>query len=94
MHARTYRLMGHTSTDAAAWRPADEVEAAHSREPIARLAQVLSERGVAAETLAAIGAQAADEIAAAREAARAAPWPEPMRAFADVQDAGAVAWPR
>ena len=94
VHARTYRLMGHTSTDAAAWRPADELEAAHSREPIARLAQVLTERGVAAESLAAIGAQAADEIAAAREAARAAPWPEPMRAFADVQDAGAVAWPR
>jgi acetoin:2,6-dichlorophenolindophenol oxidoreductase subunit alpha len=94
VHARTYRLMGHTSTDAAAWRPASEVEAAHAQEPITRLALVLTERGVAAESLTAIGAQAADEIAAARAAARAAPWPEPARAFADVQDLGAVAWRR
>jgi pyruvate dehydrogenase E1 component alpha subunit len=94
VHARTYRLMGHTATDAAAWRPASEVEAAHAQEPVARLARVLTERGVAAESLAAIGAQAADEIGAARAAARAAPWPEPARAFADVQDLGAVAWRR
>jgi acetoin:2,6-dichlorophenolindophenol oxidoreductase subunit alpha len=94
VHARTYRLMGHTSTDPAAWRPAGEVETAHAREPITRLAGVLAERGVAAEALAAISAQAAEEMTAAREAARAAPWPEPARAFADVQDAGAVAWPR
>jgi TPP-dependent pyruvate/acetoin dehydrogenase alpha subunit len=94
VHARTYRLMGHTSTDAAAWRPASEVEAAHAQEPIARLAGVLAERGVAAESLAAISAQSADEIGAARAAARAAPWPEPARAFDDVQDVGAVAWRR
>jgi acetoin:2,6-dichlorophenolindophenol oxidoreductase subunit alpha len=93
VHARTYRLMGHTSTDTAAWRPAGEVEAAHAREPIARLADVLSERGLAAEALAAIAAHAADEISAAREAARAAPWPEASTAYADVQDTGAVAWP-
>jgi pyruvate dehydrogenase E1 component alpha subunit len=90
IHARTYRLMGHTSTDPAAWRPAAEVEAAHAREPIARLAATLTERGVAAEALAAIAAQAAQEIAAARAAARAAPWPDPAAAYADVQDAGAA----
>src|SRR5262245_55087406 len=38
LHLTTYRLMGHTSTDAAAWRPADEVSAARTREPLARLA--------------------------------------------------------
>ncbi len=90
VHARTYRLMGHTSTDAAAWRSANEVEAAHTREPIGRLANVLNERGIADEALAVISAQAAAEIRAAQEAARAAPWPAPELAFTDVQDIGAL----
>ncbi len=32
---------------------------------------------------------AGDEMAAARAAAEAAPWPDPAAAFADVQDLGA-----
>ncbi len=94
VQARTYRLLGHTSTDAAAWRPADEVETAHTREPIARLAAVLRDRGIPDESLTAITAQAGQEIAAAREAARAAPWPDAAVAFEDVQDTGAVTWAR
>lgn len=94
VQARTYRLLGHTSTDAAAWRPADEVEAAHTREPLARLAATLRERGMPDESLAAISAQAAQEMNAALEAARAAPWPEASFAFEDVQDTGALAWVR
>src|ERR1043166_1847431 len=49
LHVRTYRLMGHTSTDAAAWREAQEVEAARGREPIARLAGTLAPRGIHAD---------------------------------------------
>ncbi len=86
LHLRTYRLMGHTSTDGAAWRPADEVAAARGAEPIARLAALLVARGVAAAALAGIDAAAGAEIAAARDAARAAPWPDPATAFDDVQD--------
>jgi pyruvate dehydrogenase E1 component alpha subunit len=91
---RTYRLMGHTSTDAAAWRPAEEVAAARTREPVERLAAVLAERGVAADALAKIAAEAEAEMAAARATALAAPWPQPAIAFEDVQDTGAVEWAR
>jgi len=90
VHARTYRLMGHTSTDAAAWRPSDEVAAARGREPIARLAGLLTERGMTADALAEIAAEAKAEMARAREEALAAPWPERATAFADVQDSGAI----
>jgi pyruvate dehydrogenase E1 component alpha subunit len=37
LHVRTYRITGHTSTDAAAWRPVEELEEARARDPIARL---------------------------------------------------------
>jgi pyruvate dehydrogenase E1 component alpha subunit len=94
VHVRTYRLMGHTSTDAAAWRPADEVASARTREPLARLAGVLAERGIATETLDAILADARAEMIFARDGARSAPWPEPASAFDDVQTTGAVPWPR
>lgn len=47
LHARTYRLLGHTSFDAAAYRAADEVEAAWHNDPILRLGEWLCERGIA-----------------------------------------------
>jgi TPP-dependent pyruvate/acetoin dehydrogenase alpha subunit len=90
--AKTYRLMGHTSTDAAAWRDADEVSAAHKRDPLIRLAAVLHERGVAAAALAEIVAKAQAEMGGARADALVAPWPEPAAAYNDVQNVGAVAW--
>jgi pyruvate dehydrogenase E1 component alpha subunit len=86
--------MGHTSTDAAAWRDADEVSAARKRDPLIRFAAVLCERGVAADALAEIVAEAQAEMVRARADALVAPWPEPAAAFNDVQDVGAVAWPK
>jgi pyruvate dehydrogenase E1 component alpha subunit len=94
VHAKTYRLMGHTSTDAAAWREAGEVDAARGREPLSRLRGILRERGIADGDLEKIVADAKAEMAAARAGALAAPWPEAQTAFADVQDVGAVAWPQ
>ena len=94
VHARTYRLMGHTSTDAAAWREAGEVDIARGREPIGRLAGVLADRGIATDALGKIVAEAKAEMAHARASALAAPWPDAQAAFADVQDTGAVVWPR
>jgi len=90
LHVRTYRITGHTSTDAAAWRPAEEVDEARSRDPIKRLGQVLAERGVAGLDTIVAAAQA--EMAQARAEANAAAWPAPGVAFEDVQDTGAVAW--
>ena len=94
LHVRTYRITGHTSTDAAAWRPKEEVDEARARDPIARLGAVLAERGSSATELGKIIDDAKAEMAAARSEANAAPWPEAGVAFEDVQDTGAVAWSR
>ena len=82
----------HNDTDAAAWRPAEEVEEARSRDPIARLGAVLAERGLEPSALGKMIEDARAEMREAREQANAAAWPEPAVAFEDVQDTGAVAW--
>ena len=92
LHVRTYRITGHTSTDAAAWRPKEEVDEARSRDPIARLGAVLAERGVDLGELGKMIEDARAEMAEARREANAAAWPQPGVAFEDVQDTGAVAW--
>jgi TPP-dependent pyruvate/acetoin dehydrogenase alpha subunit len=92
LHVRTYRITGHTSTDAAAWRPQEEVAEARSRDPIARLGAVLAERGVGPSELGNIIDNAKAEMAEARSGANAAAWPAAAVAFEDVQDTGAVAW--
>jgi TPP-dependent pyruvate/acetoin dehydrogenase alpha subunit len=86
LHLRTYRLLGHTSTDKAAWRPEQEVTEARTRDPIVRLRARLLGDGMAAAALDAIVAEAATEMAAARDAALAAPWPDPATAWTDVLD--------
>ncbi|WP_237213074.1 thiamine pyrophosphate-dependent dehydrogenase E1 component subunit alpha [Falsiroseomonas oryziterrae] len=90
LHATTFRLMGHTSTDPAAWREVGEVEAARAEEPILRLRAHLLEQGVAPRTLDAIEGDARAEMSQARAAALAAPWPDAAVAWEDVQDSGAV----
>ena len=88
--ARTYRLAGHTSADAGAYRPAEEVERAWERDPIANCRRKLLELGVAEETLQQAERAGEVEIAAAFETACHAPWPDIAAAYEDVQDAGAV----
>jgi pyruvate dehydrogenase E1 component alpha subunit len=90
LHATTYRLTGHTSTDPAAWREAGEVAAARAEEPLLRLRARLLEEGAAARLLDTIEGDARAEMSAARDAALAAPWPDPGIAWEDVQDAGAM----
>ena len=89
LHAKTYRLAGHTATDAAAYRGSEEVDAQWKLDPIARCGATLETAGVSAETLDAIRDDAVSEMNAVLEAAKAAPWPDPSLAFADVQDIGA-----
>jgi len=93
LHATTYRITGHTSTDPAAWRRAEDVEAARGAEPIGRLRARLLAEGVAAAALDAQRAQAEAEMATARDNARRAPWPDLAVAWHDVQDAGALREP-
>lgn len=92
LHAQTYRLRGHTATDPAAYRPADEVAAKRLLDPVERLRARLTELGVAADVLAAIQPKAADEMASAVEAAIAAPFADAAGAYTDITDLGTEHW--
>ena len=89
LHARTYRLLGHTSTDQAAWRDAAEVTRARANDPLIRARDRLLAAGVAEAVLDTILAEARAEMEAARADALQAPWPEAAEAWEDVQDIGA-----
>ncbi|MGE0718078.1 MAG: thiamine pyrophosphate-dependent dehydrogenase E1 component subunit alpha [Alphaproteobacteria bacterium] len=89
LHAKTYRLRGHTAVDPAAYRPAAEVEERWGDDPIRRCRDLLALDGVAAGELDAAVAAAKDEAAAAVAAGLAAPHPDLSLAWTDVQDVGA-----
>jgi acetoin:2,6-dichlorophenolindophenol oxidoreductase subunit alpha len=90
LHATTYRITGHTSSDPAAWRDPAAVAAAKEAEPIGRLRARLLAEGVPAAMLDGIQGEARAEMTHAREDALSAPWPDPAIAWEDVQDSGAV----
>ena len=90
--ARTYRLRGHTTADAGAYRPADEVAAALQVEPMARARKLLADLGVAPAELDRADQAAVAEMAAAVAEARNSAYPAAAEAYADVQDIGAVSW--
>ncbi|MGK7862303.1 thiamine pyrophosphate-dependent dehydrogenase E1 component subunit alpha [Falsiroseomonas sp. E2-1-a4] len=90
LHATTYRLTGHTSTDPAAWRRTAEVEAAQAAEPLGRLRDRLLAEGVATAELEGIRGEAFAEMSTARADALSAPWPDAAVAWEDVQDCGAM----
>jgi pyruvate dehydrogenase E1 component alpha subunit len=92
LHATTYRLAGHTATDAAAYRSADEVATHRLSDPLARLRERLSALEAPAAELDRIDQAAAAEMAAHAEAAAAAPFAEMARAFEDVTDLGTDRW--
>ena len=91
LHARTYRLTGHTGADPATYRPQAEVDAQQAHEPIARAREMLLTAGVAAAELDADRAEAEREMAQSYDAALAAAYPDAAEAFRDVQDAGSPA---
>jgi pyruvate dehydrogenase E1 component alpha subunit len=89
LHARTYRIGGHTGADPATYRPQGEVEAQKANDPIPRAREWLILAGVAEAELDADRRAAFDEMEAAYASARAAPFPSMTVAFEDVQDIGA-----
>ncbi|HEX6980916.1 MAG TPA: thiamine pyrophosphate-dependent dehydrogenase E1 component subunit alpha [Alphaproteobacteria bacterium] len=92
LHAMTYRIKGHTSSDPGTYRSPDELAAQIARDPLQRAARTLAELGIEPDTIQSIERAAKDEIDAAYAAAAAAPWPAAMDAFSDVQDVGAGQW--
>jgi TPP-dependent pyruvate/acetoin dehydrogenase alpha subunit len=92
LHALTYRVKGHVSVDAAAYRDQGEVESAIEGDPLKLASRRLAALGVTAERIAEVDREARAEIEAALAAARAARSPEPAEAYADIQDTGAGQW--
>ena len=91
LHAKTYRLTGHTGADTAPYRPAAEVAARRLEEPILRAADLLRGAGVSETDISADRQAAEAEMSAAYAAAFAAAFPGPEEAFRDVQDIGSPA---
>jgi len=88
LHAITYRVKGHVSVDAAAYRDAAKHDKEIERDPLVIAAQRIAKR----DALEAIGREARAEVAAALRIAHEAPWPEAKAAYTDVQDTGAGRW--
>lgn len=92
LHVDTYRIKGHTATDAAGYRKAEEVAAQAARDPLRRAAERLVALGVEAEAIDAVARDARTEIDAAYAHAKAAPWPADALAYSDIQDVGFGQW--
>jgi len=88
LHLETYRLSGHTASDPAAYRSAEEVRAKQADDPIARLQDTLRVAGVDAGAILATEQAALEEMRAVLATARDTPFPPAENAFTDVQDIG------
>ena len=88
LHARTYRITGHTGADPATYRPKGELEAQKANDPILRARELLIASGAQTAALDADEQAAFAEMEAAYASARNAPFPPAKAAFADVQNFG------
>ena len=94
IEALTYRHFGHSRTDPATYRPADEVAQWLARDPLLVARERLLGLGVEGADVDATLADAAETVAAAVQAATDAPAADPAQAFADVWADGGAAWRR
>ncbi|MEU5891402.1 thiamine pyrophosphate-dependent dehydrogenase E1 component subunit alpha [Streptomyces sp. NPDC047461] len=92
LEAATYRHFGHSRSDPAAYRPAEEVERWLKHDPLDIARGRLTELGVPEETLTAADERALDVVREAVEAAKNAPAPDPEQALTDVWADGGAAW--
>jgi pyruvate dehydrogenase E1 component alpha subunit len=92
LEARTYRHYGHSRTDPAKYRPEGEVREWLARDPLVVARQRLTALGVGQQELDAADDRADKAVAAAVEAAKAAPAADPDEAFTDVWADGGAEW--
>ncbi|MEU0215198.1 thiamine pyrophosphate-dependent dehydrogenase E1 component subunit alpha [Streptomyces sp. NPDC006265] len=92
LEAETYRHFGHSRTDPAAYRPAEEVERWLKHDPLDLARGHLAELGVGAKTVAEADERARAVVERAVQAAKAAPPPDPREALTDVWADGGAAW--
>ncbi len=92
IEALTYRHFGHSRTDPATYRPAEEVQEWMRRDPLDIALARLADLGVPVEHAAGADERAARVVAAAVAAARAAPAADPAEARTDVWADGGSQW--
>ncbi|MEW2806314.1 thiamine pyrophosphate-dependent dehydrogenase E1 component subunit alpha [Streptomyces massasporeus] len=92
LEAETYRHFGHSRSDPAAYRPAEEVERWLKHDPLDLARGRLAELGVGEETVTEAAERARAVVEQAVEAAKAAPPPDPREALTDVWADGGAAW--
>ncbi|NUR38719.1 MAG: thiamine pyrophosphate-dependent dehydrogenase E1 component subunit alpha, partial [Streptomyces sp.] len=92
LEAATYRHFGHSRSDPATYRPAEEVERWLKHDPLDLARGRLTELGVSEETVTAADARAQEVVRQAVDAARNAPAPDPREALTDVWADGGAAW--
>lgn len=91
VEAQTYRLRGHSISDPANYRPAEEVEFWQQRDPIPRFRSWLLAEGLASEEeFQEIDASVDEEIVAAAEFAESSPFPEAAELYREVYRGGMV----
>lgn len=92
LHARTYRLHGHTYFDPSAYRPKAESDRQWAEDdPIQRQRDVLSSAGIEGAQIEQARSDAVAEMEAALIEATAAPWPADNSVYDHVQDIGSPA---
>jgi TPP-dependent pyruvate/acetoin dehydrogenase alpha subunit len=77
LECQTYRHFGHSKSDPAPYRPAEEVESWLARDPIGLARERLLADGVSEADIADVEQRTMAELERAIEAARAAPFPDP-----------------
>jgi acetoin:2,6-dichlorophenolindophenol oxidoreductase subunit alpha len=92
LEALTYRHFGHSRTDPAKYRPAEEVERWLSRDPLDLARARLQELGVQSASVTRADERAAKTVQDAIDAAKAAPGPDPADALTDVWADGGSTW--
>ncbi|MGW6731785.1 thiamine pyrophosphate-dependent dehydrogenase E1 component subunit alpha [Streptomyces sp. NPDC055013] len=92
LEALTYRHFGHSRSDPATYRPAEEVERWLKHDPLDLARGRLVEMGVSEAVIGEADDRATSLVQKAVEAAKAAPAPDPDEAFTDVWADGGAAW--
>ena len=92
LEAVTYRHFGHSRTDPAKYRPADEVERWLKHDPLVVARSRLAELGVAGTAADAADERARQQVAGAVEQARQAPAADPGQALTDLWADGGSEW--
>jgi pyruvate dehydrogenase E1 component alpha subunit len=92
IEAETYRHHGHSRTDPAKYRPAEEVERWLKHDPLDLARARLEALGVEPDDIRKVDERAAAHVAAAVDAAKNAPDADPAEAFTDVWADGSATW--